>query len=382
MSIDEINTRIAAIADEINKDGADLTALNAEVDQLRAERQKMENEEALRVELRNKVAGSETAEVVATVENNETITTEERKMADIEIRNSAEYINAYANALKAGDDNFTECRALLTENAASGTIAVPDLVYDIIKTSWSRNGVIARVRRLAMKGNLKVSFEISGSDAQIHTEGGDPVTEENLVIGTLTIVPMTIKKFVGVSDEAIDMTGETFLRYIYDELVYKISQKAQAVLLEKIIACGTVSTASAVGVPVVTAASIGLGTVATAIGELSAEARDNIIVMNKSTWAACKAVQYGASFPVDIFEGLQVEFDNSLPSFSAATTGETYMIVGDFAAGALITEPDGDNVKIKYDDLTLATNDIVRIIGRHMLGIGVVGPDCFVKVVK
>ena len=382
MSIDEINTRIAAIADEINKDGADLTALNAEVDQLRAERQKLENEEALRVELRNKVAGSETAEVVAAVENNETITTEERKMADIEIRNSAEYINAYANAIKTGDDNFTECRALLTENATGGTIPVPELVYDVVKTSWQRNGVISRVRRIAMKGNLKVSFEISGSDAQIHTEGGDPITEEELVLGTVTIVPVSIKKFVGISDEAIDMTGENFLRYIYDELVYKIAQKAQAVLIAKIIACGTVSTSTCVSVPVITAASIGLGTVASAVGELSAEATDNIIVMNKSTWAACKAVQYAASFPVDIFEGLEVEFDNSLPSFSAATTGETYMLVGDFAAGALITEPDGDNVKIKYDDVTLATNDIVRIIGRQMLGIGVVGPDCFVKVVK
>lgn len=379
MSIDEINTRISAIAEEINKDGADLTALNAEVDQLRAERKKLEDEEALRVELRNKVAGSETVEVVATVENKEEIT-EERKMADIEIRNTPAYINAFANAIKTGDD--TECRALLTENATSGTIPVPELVYDTVRTSWQRNTVIARVRRVALKGNLKVSFEISGTDAQIHTEGGDPVTEEELVLGVVTIVPISIKKYVGISDEALDMTGETFLRYIYDELTYKIAQKAQAVLISKIIACGTVSTATAVGVPKVTSTTITLGLIASAIGELSEDARDNVIVMNKSTWAQCKAVAYAASYPVDIFEGLPVEFDNSLPSFSAATTGETYMIVGDFANGALITEPDGDNVKLKFDDMTLATNDIVRIIGRQMLGIGVVGPDSFVKIVK
>ena len=381
MSIDEINARMAEIkaADTTAMTAEEIRALSAEIDQLKAERQKLEDAEALRVELRNKVAGSETAEVVAAVENKEEIT-EERKMADIEIRNTPAYINAFANAIKSGDD--TECRALLSENATSGTIPVPEVVYDTVRTSWQRNTVIARVRRIALKGNLKVSFEISGSDAQIHTEGGDPITEEELSLGIVTIVPTSIKKYVGISDEALDMTGETFLRYIYDELTYKIAQKAQAVLISKIIACGTVSTATAVGVPKVTSTTITLGLVASAIGELSEDARDNVIVMNKATWAQAKAVAYAASYPVDIFEGLPVEFDNSLPSFSAATTGETYMIVGDFANGALITEPDGDNVKIKYDDMTLATNDIVRIIGRQMIGIGVVGPNSFVKVVK
>lgn len=381
MSIDEINARMAEIkaADTTAMTAEEIRALSAEIDQLKAERQKLEDAEAQRVELRNKVAGSETAEVVAAVENKEEIT-EERKMADIEIRNTPAYINAFANAIKTGDD--TECRALLSENATSGTIPVPEVVYDTVRTSWQRNTVIARVRRIALKGNLKVSFEISGTDAQIHTEGGDPVTEEELVLGVVTIVPISIKKYVGISDEALDMTGEDFLRYIYDELTYKIAQKAQAVLISKIIACGTVSTATAVGVPKVTSTTITLGLVASAIGELSEDARDNVIVMNKATWAQAKAVAYAASYPVDIFEGLPVEFDNSLPSFSAATTGETYMIVGDFANGALITEPDGDNVKIKYDDMTLATNDIVRIIGRQMIGIGVVGPNSFVKVVK
>ena len=53
-------------------------------------------------------------------------------MTNLEIRQSAEYIDAYANYIKTGD--ATECRALLTENA-SGRVAVPELVEGIVKTA-------------------------------------------------------------------------------------------------------------------------------------------------------------------------------------------------------------------------------------------------------
>ena len=52
----------------------------------------------------------------------------------MEIRNSKEYINAYAEYIKTGDDR--ECRALLTENVGTGTVPVPEIVYDIVKTAW------------------------------------------------------------------------------------------------------------------------------------------------------------------------------------------------------------------------------------------------------
>ena len=305
-------------------------------------------------------------------------------MDNVEIRNKAEYIEAFANSIKNGDDKFMACRALLTENA-SGTVPVPDVVYDIVKNAWQRNGVVRRVRRLAVQGNLKVSFEISATGAVVHTEGGDPVTEETLILGILTIVPQSVKKFINISDEVVDMRGEAFLRYIYDELTYQIAKKIQALIIAAIEACGTVSTnvgTTCVGVPVVSTASIALGTIASALGQLSDVATDPIIVMNKATWSAFKAVQASGNYGYDPFEGLEVEFDNSIPSFSAATSGVTFAYVGDFNEGALLTTPNGDDVTIKYDDTTLATNDLVRIIGRQMVGIGIVGPNCFVKIAK
>lgn len=303
-------------------------------------------------------------------------------MENIEIRNTKEYIDAYAEYVKTGND--AECRALLTENV-SGTIPVPEFVYDIVKTAWEKEGIMALVRKSYLKGNLKVGFEISGSDAAIHTEGGDPVSEEQLVLGTVLMVPASIKKWVSISDEAYDLRndgGESFLRYIYDELAYRIAKKCADELIAKIEACGTLSTTTCVGVPTLTAATIGQGTVAAAMAQLSDSANNPVVIMNKQTWGAFKAVQYAGTFDADPFEGLPVVFNNSITAYSAATTGDTYAIVGDLGEGALANFPNGEGIEFKFDDKTDMTKDMIRVLGREFVAIAPVAPNAFVKIKK
>ena len=297
----------------------------------------------------------------------------------MEMRNSAEYINAYAEFLKSGDD--TECRSLLSENA-SGTVAVPELVYDITKTAWEREGIVARVRKAYLKGNLKVGFELSATGAVAHTEGSGQVTEETLVLGTVELVAKSLKKWISLSDEILDLRGEAFLNYIYDEITYRIAKKAADELIAKIEACGTASTTNSVAVPKVAASTVGVGTVAQAMAQLSDEAANPVVIMNKATWGTFKAAQYAGSFDADPFEGLEVLFNNSIKAFSAATTGETYAIVGDLEQGALMNFPNGEEINIKFDDLSQADYDLVKVIGRQFVGIGVVAPNAFVKITK
>ena len=309
----------------------------------------------------------------------------EKEMTNEEIRNSKDYINAYANAIRNKDDEFKECRALLTENATNGTVPVPDVVYEIIKNAWEREGIMRRVRKMYVKGNIKVGFEISADGAVVHTEGGAAVSEESLVLGTVEIIPSSIKKWISCSDEALDIglgDGERFLEYIYDELTYRIAKKAVDELLALIVAAGVTATATAVGLPVVTASTISVGLTAQAMASLSDQAGNPIIVMNKATWGAFKAAQYANKFSVDPFEGLEVEFNNTIPSFDAATTGDTYMIVGDFAEGAIANFPNGEDITIKVDDKTLMAQDLVRILGRQYVGLGIIGPNAFVRVQK
>lgn len=376
MSFEELETRKAAIAVESETEGADVDALLEEIRSINAEIEERKAREAKQVELRAAVAaGAGTVIESADAEERKDI-----KMDLAEIRKSEAYVNAYANYIKTEDD--TECRALLSENATNGTVPVPEIVYDIIKNAWEKDGITSRVRKAYLRGNLKVGFEISSDGATVHTEGGNAISPENLVLGIVEIQPVSIKKVVQVSDEALDLSGESFLRYIYDELTYQIAKKAADELLAKIVALSTTATTTAVNVGLVTATTAAVDITARAMAELSDQATDLAIVMNRASWGALKAAQAANKFNYDPFEGLPVIFNNSLKSLAAASSGDTWMIVGDFNEGAIFNFPNGDEINIVIDRLSLKKQDLVEVFGREFVGIGVVGPKSFVKVVK
>ena len=370
MQMSDIEARAAEIEELMKAEDSDIEKLSAEVEELEnrkaeileeVEQRKQEAEEALK-----------TAKEVEKVE--------ERKMTDMEVRNSKEYIDAYAEYIKNGKD--AECRALLTENV-SGTVPVPEFVYDIVKTAWEKEGIMSLVRKSYLKGNLKVGFEISGGEATVHTEAANSaVSEEELVLGVVNLIPVSIKKWISISDEVYDLRGEAFLRYIYDELAYRIAKKCADQLIAKIAACGTQSTTTCVGVPAITAASIAQGTIAAAMAQLSDEANNPVVMMNKATWAAFKAVQYAGNFDADPFEGLPVLFNNTITAYASASTGDTYAIVGDLGEGALANFPNGDEIEFKFDDKGQMKKDLIDVLGRRYVAIEPVAPNAFVKIKK
>ena len=363
MRIEDIEKRISEIADEKEAPEADITALTEEVRQLKERKDKLLADAEERQKALDAIAtGTTETDVIKEFE-------EERK--DM-------------SKTETGKDE--ECRALLTENVSGGAIPVPEFVDELVRTAWERDEITRLVKKSYIKGNLKVAFEVSATGATVHTEGAAAPSEETLVLGVTTLVPASIKKWSKVSDEVLDMTDEAFLRYIYDELTYQIAKAAAAALIADIEACGTVSTndtaSHGCAVPVITEASIALGTIANAIAKLSDEAANPVIVMNKATYANFKAVQYAGSYAVDPFEGLPVAFNSSVKAFSAASTGDTYAIVGDFGVGALCNFPNGEEIKFTLDDVSLAEADLVKIVGREYVGHDVVAPNAFVKIQK
>ena len=379
MTIEEIEARTLDIKTEAEgADEARMSDLKAELDAL--EKRKNELREAAKVA---QEARAEVAEGKAPIEEIKEVITEERKMTNAEVVKSVEYRDAFKKYIITGKDE--ECRALLTENVGTGVVPVPEIVYDIVKNAWEKEGIMALVKKTYLKGNLKVGFEISADGAVIHTEGAAAPTEEKLILGVVELVPMSIKKWIAISDEVVDMDSGAFVKYVYDELTYQIAKKAADTLIAKIEACGTVSTNTPsinVGVPVVEADSISLGLIASAIGKLSDQAANPVIVMNKATWSAFKAVEAAGSYGYDPFEGLPVVFNNSIEAFSAATSGVTYAIVGDFGEGAIANFPNGEDITIKYDDISLAEKDLVKLVGRQFVGLEVVAPNAFVKIAK
>ena len=375
MTVAELETRKAEINTEIDKDGADLDALQAEARAINEELEKRKADAAKREEIRKAVANSKVTGVSPAGET--------KAPTLDEIRSSAAYMDAYANYIRTG--NADECRAILTETnpasvVGSGPVPVPVLVDEIVRTAWDNDEILSRVRKTNFRGNLKVAFERSATAAVVHSEGTTAPSEESLILGIVTMIPQNIKKWIKITDEAVTMGGETFLRYVYDELTYQIIRKLSADVVTDIAGASTSHGPTAVGIPKSNVAP-GVTTIATASGYLSDEARNPVIIMNRLTYAAFYEAYAAANFAIDPFMGLPVLYTNALPAYSTANNNAVYAILGDLS-GAQVNYPEGEGVVIKWDDLSEAEADLVKVVGRQYAAHAVTAPGRFVNITK
>lgn len=356
LGFEELETRAAAIAAETAEADADqLEALNAELDAIE------ERKKALKIEVEER---KKAAEAVAAGAGKEVRKGKEvETMTNKEIRNTPQYIEAFAKYIKTGKD--AECRALLTENADDGVVPVPELVESRVRQAWENDKIFSRVSKTFVRGNLKVGFEISASDASVHVEGADAPAEEELVLGIVNMVPEYIKKWIAPSDKVLAMGAEEFLAYIYDELTYKIIKKAADLVVTAITSAPASSTSSAVGVAQIES-EVDAAAIIDAIAELGDEAQNNVFIASGSTIAAVKKAALTANYAFDPFQGLEV----------IAKDGVTGAIVGDLA-GVQANLPEGDSVRFIFDEYTLAEADLVKIVGKLLAAIAVVGPKMF-----
>lgn len=364
---DEIDTElVTAEADKYGELEEEVRALNKEEDEMDA------REKAIREEAEQRAAVI--ADVISTGKESRKINNEEEHM---ETRNTPEYRKAFAKFIASGDDR--ECRALLTTNGG-GTVPVPDYLAEKIRTAWGNDDIMGRVNRTYLKGNVKVGFEVSATGAAIHVEGGEGPAEQETELGIVDLTAQSIKKWITVSTEALDQNDE-IADYVYDELAYHIVKKAAAVLIGVIAALPQASTSSAPAAAIVTTTP-DLNAVAQAIANLSDEAADPVVIINKLTYANFKAAQAAAGYNYDPFEGRPVVFSSALDSYDDAADEAVWGIVGDLRVGAQANFPAGDDVKIIRDDYSLAEHDLVKFVGRQLVGLGAVAPFAFALLAK
>lgn len=376
MTLKDIETRLAAISEEIQREGADVEALSKEAKELMEKRNAMiEEAKETRAAQRQK-----TLDMVANMPKKEEAAP--AKTDNEEIRSSREYAQAYLDMIKSGSDD-TQCRALLTTQV-SGSVPVPTFLETEVKTAWEENVLMQFVGKSYFKGNVKIGFELSATGASVHVEGQNEPDEEQVVLGTVEITNASIKKWITVSDEAISGTTVDTVGYLYREIAKRIVEKAEEVLIDKITTAPATATSTAVSVPQYSEETLAVDTIVKAIALLSGQARDLRIAMNRQTYATFVGLGLNAKYNVDVFDGLRdrVVFTDKLPAFSAATSGQTYVIIGDFGYGALANFPEGDGLTIKYDDLSLAEKDLVKLVGRQYVGIGIVADKAFVQITK
>lgn len=370
----EIETRKAAILSEMEQEGADLDALKKEMDELRENAQQIREAAAKAEETRKAIASGAAGINVGETRKAETAT----KTLD-EIRASKEYVDAYARYIQSEDDR--ELRALLSTNApANGQVPVPALVDPIIKTAWEKDTILSRVNKTSFKGNLQSSFERAADPAYEHLEGTTAITEQDLTLGVVELKPKNIKKFIRVSDEVIATGGEAMVSYVYRELTYRVLKLLKEKCIADIAGASTSHSGSAVGIPKIEGAP-DLTVVVNAEAELSDEAENVVVIINRKSTAAFNQARVAGNFAIDPYDGLPVLYTSALPAYSSASDNAVWMIVGDLN-GEHVNYPEGEGVITKYDDVTEAEADMVKIHGRQYAAHGVDKPGMFCNVKK
>lgn len=375
LDMEGVENRSMEIKEEMTAENADLETLSAEVTAL-------EERKAAIVEEMKKAQAA-----VAEGAGKEIEKQEERKMALTfeEVRSSEQYVNAYAEYIKSGDDK--EVRSVLTELGVGASdptsgVAVPTSVEDRIRTAWDNDAILSRVKRSNVKGILKVGFELSATPAAVHAEGAAAPDPETLNLGIVSLVPETLKKWITISDEAFDLRGQAFLDYIMDEIEYRIIKLAADTVVADITSAPTTATKTAASVAHVE--TTGIADIVNAIAALSDEAQNPVIIMNKQSYAYYKGLAMAAGYAVDPFDGLEVLFNNTLDAATATPASgvvNKIAIVGDLQ-GESVNFTNGYEPTIKVDDLSLAESDLIKVVGRLPMGHGVTACGRFAVITK
>ena len=374
-TVEELEARQAEIAGE-NRDEMTTEDIEARAGELEAILAELEARKAaaVKAEEERKAVEAGAGEIKEEIR-------EETKMEDIrEIRNSPEYLDAFANYIRTG--SAEECRTvLLSKNApASGQLPVPDMLEGIIKTAWEKNEFLGQIKKTYFRGNLRVPFELSATGAWKHIEGTTGLTEEEITIGIVNLTPANIKKLVRVTDECVAMGGEEFINYIYSEVAYRVLGELVKEIIDYIDDLSTSNSSSAIGIPKVKVAP-GVMTLENAATNLSEEATDLCVVLNRLSEQAFNTAYAQANFAINPWAGMKRIYTSELPAYSAASENDMYAIVGDLKA-IQANYPEGEGLIIKWDDLSEAEDDIVKVVGRQYVGFAVTAPGRLVKLTK
>ena len=348
MQMSDIEQRSLEIEEAVKDPNADLDALAEEVKALEERKAQIEAE----VEQRKK----EAEEVLKSAEVIEPI--EERKMENIELRNTPEYIDAFAEYIKGNDK---EMRVLLSTNATNGTVEIPDYVSDRIRADWDKLPLLSRVRRVSIKGDYTVQYEASASGAVKHTEGAAAPAEETLELGSVKFISEFYKKWIKVSDTVLALRGEAFLDYLLKEFEHQIGLALENAIVAEIEAS---SLAAAVTNPIDNTAAMA------GFAALSDEAANPVVIISKANYAAIMNERTTAGDKIaDPFNGMEVLFNNTV----------TGMLVGDLN-GVEVNFPDGYEFKYIIDEKTYAEQDLVKIVGKVLASMHLVQPNGFAVV--
>ena len=409
MAEDKINEALEkrnAIVDEVeakkeefeNADTDKRDELLEEVEALTEEANKIEEDVKELEEQKDKLAEQE--ERMSLTSNLSKAKIEERKsdMENVNVLATKEYNQMYADFIRGKVDkkemrSYLESRALAT---TTENVPIPEVMQGFVETAWYEYGKFSRlVSETFEPAILKIPVEVEADGANWHDELGEEPQEENITLGQIILQPKMIKKWISLTDELMAMAADDFLRYIADELVYRVVLALDEAIINRTDAQG-LGVIGIVGNPntEVVDAELNFNAINVALANL-VTFEDLVIAMNPATFfnnfmgmvdevgrPIFNVVQDNNNRPQYYLSGHRVEFTQALKSEADASAGEPLFIIGNFRRGYRLNYPQGRNVITLVDPYTLATQDLVRMIGRLYVAGNVVKPKHFAQVNK
>lgn len=351
MTIEELEARKCAIAEEVEKEDADLDALNEEITAINEELEERKAAAAKKVEIRSRVAQG-AGNVIRKFE-------EEKPKMNEEVRKN-EMLDALAEYIKGKATQ--EQRALLTTGVTGGTVKVSNIVDDFIWTDWDKSPILSRIRKVYVKGNYTVGYEASATGAVKHTEGDmENPAEEVLTLAYINFVEQYFKKWITVSDTVLALKGRAFLDYLMDEFGHQLAIALENAVVAEIIAS---SLSAKVTNPIDNTAAMA------GFAALSDEATNPVVIISKANYAAIMNARATTGAKIeDPFSGMEVLFNRTV----------TGMLVGDLD-GVVANFPEGEDFKFIVDETSLAEHDMVKIVGKILGDVHLVRPNGFAVV--
>ena len=291
-----------------------------------------------------------------------------------DIYDTPEYRQAWVDAIRTGDE--TKVRAMTT---GTTNVPVPTIWQNYVETAWYNYGKFSRlVNKTYIQGYLSIPFESAADGAVIHDENGDMPAEETITLGLIELKPAMIKKWISMTDELMAMTADDFMRYLADELVYRVVLKLDNGIINGAVDSngkGVVGIANNANTLTAASGALSFNVINAGIADLVTF--DNLTVaMNPKTFfdgfmgltdlqqrPIYQIATDNTGKPQYYVNGIRVEFTQALPAYSAASAGDVWAIAGDFR-GYRLNLPEGEMVRTLFDPYTLAREDKAIMVGR------------------
>lgn len=228
MRIKEIEARLAAIKQEIEQRGAEMTA--AEIDALEQETSQLTEERAGLIAAAEKRSGilntiAQGAGVVSRSFTQQTATEENDDPAA-----SPEYRSAWLKQLRRLPLSDAEKRAYSNVTGAGAEVIPTQTANEIISKIKTLAPMLNEVTLLHVKGAVKFAVEGTNNAAAIHTENA-AITAAADTFTTVTLTGYEIIKLVQISDTVMTMSIAAFESWIVNMLAEAIARKIEDLLI-------------------------------------------------------------------------------------------------------------------------------------------------------